>query len=569
MCNLESPGTLVTDKLRSQMGEHLPGFTQYACRFWVDHLRESQTHPYHDMIYAFFKVHFLHWLEALGLMGNVSDGVGMIRSLETMFVNVSSQLDSSRLLKQNPKVATDFLSFMRDADRFIQYNMYIIENAPLQVYASALVFSPTMSRIRILFEHEQPPWVNIRPQMERYWSSRLQTLEGHEDSVCSVTFSRGGKRLASSSGDGTVRIWDAQNGQLLNALKGNGLITFSRDGKWLASGSGADKTLRIWNAENGQLLNVLKGHDGCIMSVAFSRDSKRLASTFDDGTVQIWNAETGQLQQTLLGNVEWPNEVASFSADGERLASTSCDGTVQIRNVETGQLQQTLLGYAEWYNSLAFSEDGERLASGSIEGTVQIWALENGQLQQTFKGHHDSISSLAFSHDGKWLASGSTDNTVKIWDADSGQLQKTLEDDNSLPNSTAFSHDGKRLASSSRVKTVQIWDADTGRLLRLLNIGGSVSVLTFSPDGRSLSTEIGYIALDGSPLSVQTPDWSAYCVHADRSWITWNGNKVLWIPWEYRPIRSIVRDQTVAIGCSSGRVLLIGFNVNFSPVTRN
>ncbi|KAF2194834.1 hypothetical protein K469DRAFT_539898, partial [Zopfia rhizophila CBS 207.26] len=50
-----------------------------------------------------------------------------------------------------------------------------------------------------------------------------------------------------------------------------------------------------------------------------------------------------------------------------------------------------------------------------------------------------------------------------------------------------------------------------------------------------------------------------YRVHSDRYWIKWNGENVLWLPQEYRPICSMVRRQTVAIGRASGRVLLIRF----------
>jgi WD40 repeat protein len=100
----------------------------------------------------------------------------------------------------------DFLSIIRDANRFILYNRYIIENAPLQVYASALIFSLTMSRMRILFQNEIPSWISTSPLVDENWSPCLQTLEGHTYSVNSVMFSRDGRRLASGSDDETVRI---------------------------------------------------------------------------------------------------------------------------------------------------------------------------------------------------------------------------------------------------------------------------------------------------------------------------------------------------------------------------
>jgi WD40 repeat protein len=150
---------------------------------------------------------------------------------------------------------------------------------------------------------------------------------------------------------------------------------------------------------------------------------------------------------------------------------------------------------------------------------------------------------------------------VRIWDAETGALRQTLEGHASSVLSVAFSHDGGRLASCSTDRTVRIWDAETGALRQTLEIGASLSALSFSFDDCNIITEMGCIALDQSYLlSIQTPDWLGYCLYVDRSWITWNGKKILWLPPEYRPACSMVRQQTVAIGCASGRVLLIAGN---------
>jgi WD40 repeat protein len=145
------------------------------------------------------------------------------------------------------------------------YHKEAVENYPLQVYASALLFSPADSLIRRLFQDEEPRGVAIKPDISNGWSACLQTLEGHSQSVNSVAFSHDSARLASASWDRTVKIWDAHS---------------------------------------GACLQTLEGHSGLVSSVAFSHDSARLASASSDSTVKIWDAHSGVCLQTLEGYID-------------------------------------------------------------------------------------------------------------------------------------------------------------------------------------------------------------------------------------------------------------------------
>jgi WD40 repeat protein len=115
---------------------------------------------------------------------------GLLQVSFKLFYYLGSVLTS---LQGNAE-ASQLINPVRDAHRFIRYHKWAIENTPLQVYTSALVFSPARSLVRELFKQEEPKWITTKPAMQDDWSSCLQTLEGHSGPVWSVAFSHDGKR---------------------------------------------------------------------------------------------------------------------------------------------------------------------------------------------------------------------------------------------------------------------------------------------------------------------------------------------------------------------------------------
>jgi serine/threonine protein kinase len=264
-------------------------------------------------------------------------------------------------------------------------------------------------------------------------------------------------------------------------------VAFSPDSKTLASGS-MDKTIKLWDTQSGKLRQTLTGHNNGVHALAFSPDGRTFASGSDDKTIKLWNAQTGALAQTLAGSNSAVHTIA-FSPDGKQLASGSTDKTVKLWDTQTSEIKQLLTGHSDVVKTVAFSPDGKQLASGSDDKTIKLWDTQTGALRQTLTGHSNGIHAVAFAPDGKTLASASIDKTIKFWDAQTGALKQTLAGHTNGIHALAFLPNGKTLVSGSNDKTIKLWDTQTGALRQTLT-GHSDSVMSveFSPDGKQLAS---------------------------------------------------------------------------------
>ncbi|KAF2830311.1 hypothetical protein CC86DRAFT_443354 [Ophiobolus disseminans] len=365
ICGIGVPGALAAEE-PTRLEQCLPEELQYACLYWIYHLAKSGAKLCdNNEVHNFLKKHCLHWIEALGWIGKVSEGIHAISSLESITLTSDCPV---------------LYAFVHDMKRFALYGRSPIELAPLQVYGSALVFAPLKSLVKRQFAEQLFHWVERLPRVDNDWSACLQTLEGHGDSVMSVAFSHDSIRLASASYDRTVKIWDANSGACLQTLEGHGdsvrSVAFSHDSTRLASASW-DRTVKIWDASSGACLQTLEGHGGSVMSVAFSHDSTRLVSASDDRTVKIWDASSGACLQTLKGHGGAVESVA-FSHDSTRLASASYDRTVKIWDANSGACLQTLEGHSSAFNLVGF-ETQQPLQQGIAISSDETWITYKAQ----------------------------------------------------------------------------------------------------------------------------------------------------------------------------------------------
>lgn len=212
----------------------------------------------------------------------------------------------------------------------------------------------------------------------RLWTIATETymavLRGHTDSVDAVAICKQGRLIASGSADRTIRLIDlgetshrrelTQHTDEITALDFIGsetLVSASRDG-----------TVRLWETDQGKPLAVFAEHTDWVRALALSEAGDLIASASRDGTVRLWDVAAGSLRRTFAHDGD--SRAVALSPDGSLLAADDV-GTIRLWDVGSGAQVGALTAHRKPVLALAFHANGHLLVSGSGDNTVRLWGL--------------------------------------------------------------------------------------------------------------------------------------------------------------------------------------------------
>ncbi|MUG94129.1 hypothetical protein F7734_17735 [Scytonema sp. UIC 10036] len=302
--------------------------------------------------------------------------------------------------------------------------------------------------------------------------------------VTSITFSPDGQTIAIKSYNYLVEIATLSKPECPESIdKGLPLlpeldfdsdrsVAFSPNGEFLASSLiklGDYNCIKLWFTKHLHLEKVFQGHSqfqkGRIHAIAFSPDSKLIASASQDNTIKLWVVDT----EKELSTLPHPNPVntLAISPDNRVLASGDMKGNIKLWDLKTQKPINNILieKKLDLIKSIAFSPDGKTLASGGASqgnyvdaNYLYIWDVITGKVLHTLSGHGDAVNSIAYSPNSEILVSGGKDKKIKLWDVTLGKEIDSISEQHSEEiTSVAFSPNGQFFASGSKDKTVKVW----------------------------------------------------------------------------------------------------------------
>jgi WD40 repeat protein len=203
------------------------------------------------------------------------------------------------------------------------------------------------------------------------------TLTNNTGALYSVDFSPGNDKVAVGAGSGRLIVYALPSGTpLLNVVAHTGEVlgvSWSPDGTSIAT-SGGDGLVKLWTS-GGVLVRQFAGHTGYAYGVRFAPNGQRIVSCGMDDVLRVWNAGTGALERTITGHTS-DVRALDISPNGTYIVSAAVDQTVRIWEMATGtQAMQLTAPGSGFFFSVAWSPVDNRIVAGALNNMVALWSV--------------------------------------------------------------------------------------------------------------------------------------------------------------------------------------------------
>ncbi|MDB5313292.1 MAG: pkn1 6 [Gemmataceae bacterium] len=373
----------------------------------------------------------------------------------------------------------------------------------LLVTFGVLAFTGRLFTWNFPFPTRKPP-----EQVERVTSFGGITGRLHD-----LSYSPDGKRLLAVTEDGTVQLFDADDGKVVLKVE-TGIPghqpAFNRDGTRLAVAK-PDKGASLWNAAGGKEAQELVGLEEKVAALAFSPDGRWVVGggkggedpKGGGGRVVVWTVSLKKEGPKLLaapnGEPAHPDGVTAvvFDPKGRYLATAGAT-EIKLWDVEGWKNSCRVLEAGSPVRACVFTPDGQRLVAGGVDGRPRSWATDpkdNTSPAVAPAGDAGAITRIAVLPDNHQAAVADVAGGLGLWDLTGPGAVSPFRagQHGNIPlgrvNAFGFNRDGSLMATGGDDRAVLIWEMFfKNSRVKLLGHEAAVLGVAFSPDGKRLAT---------------------------------------------------------------------------------
>lgn len=343
-------------------------------------------------------------------------------------------LETYSLYDSKHKSATsfDFQGRLEDCRSFLRRHGHLLSSWPALFVQQALNEPPETSAhtwaqglvgkggARVV------EWLNNDSQILQETSELVSTFSS--EPTCLVV-SSDGELMVVGTGQGMLHFINTQTGQevksLVSSCDGISSCVFLKDGR-LATTS-FDGRIEIWDIGNGCRTALIEGHTNVITASDISADRKHLATVSLDFMLKVWSSTKGNEVAALPSSS--PLNCVTFDPEGHLLAAGCWNGNVIVWNWLQNKTLTSLSGHRRSVRSLSFSPSSSMLCSGSLSGEVRVWSVPTSTCVGCFQAHCGAAEALAFLDEGSMLLSAGSDHTLQLWSGGLGRSVTALKSD--------------------------------------------------------------------------------------------------------------------------------------------
>ncbi|EXL69432.1 hypothetical protein FOPG_14612 [Fusarium oxysporum f. sp. conglutinans race 2 54008] len=435
----------------------------YACVYWVDHFcawlltdDQHQNSLCYTMITKFLENKYLYWLEAMSLLRCTSEAIKAMQRLED---------------KLEGRVSDELKLLVKDAVRFAFTHRAIMDAAPLQLYDSALIFTPQLSKIKECFNQEINKSIDVfSPNFQR-WDACLQTIPGIAHKAMCEFSPDGGHVATINSNADSLLLMEASTGCLVKSIESPGgrLVgfTFYPSGDHLVTLSGETRyeaKVSIFHLPNGEYsksFTVPKSRRSAILSV--SPDGKLLAIASGDHTVDIWHTASEIktdschiMPGSFVKYIAWTHTLSHPQA----LLTLGSDD-ISIWGLDTTHQASKLMSLTGIKRPWAATVSRDRTCCAVYQGWKELVLYSWGSsitVQKIARFDHKNVYDASWVADDRSIALCGSFG-IELWDLEAKRLVAQLWGDHA--KTICYGRNRQLASLGLRDGTLKIWSLDT------------------------------------------------------------------------------------------------------------